>query len=165
MLAIKTLVAGSGAGLSDGSGRVPSGSAPGLIFDEIDAGIGGRVADVVGRRLRALGSASQVLCITHLPQIAAYGDTHYGIRKEVVGGRTRTLVTRLNDGERVEEVARMLGGEAVSEALRASAREMLLQRAVGEGTKAKGETKPKGESERAKAKVARTRDTRGSAKP
>ena len=59
----------------------PSGAAPGLIFDEVDAGIGGRVADVVGRKLHALGSAFQVLCITHLPQIAAYADTHYADRK------------------------------------------------------------------------------------
>lgn len=160
MLAIKTLVAGGGAGLGDGSGRTPSGSAPGLIFDEIDAGIGGRVADIVGRRLRALGSRSQVLCITHLPQIAAYGDTHYGIRKEVSGGRTRTVVTRLGDGERIEEVARMLGGEVVSDGLRASAREMLLRRGLtdGEGAQAKGEAKPKGESERAKAKGPKARN-------
>ena len=69
--------------------RRPSASAPGLIFDEVDAGIGGRVADVVGRKLRTLGSAFQVLCITHLPQIAAYADTHFQIEKRVEQGRTR----------------------------------------------------------------------------
>src|SRR5207249_3899667 len=77
MLAIKTLVAASRHGFSDATDRPPSASAPGLIFDEVDAGIGGRVADIVGRKLRALGSAFQVLCITHLPQIAACADTHF----------------------------------------------------------------------------------------
>ncbi|HMD35840.1 MAG TPA: DNA repair protein RecN, partial [Vicinamibacterales bacterium] len=72
MLAIKTLLATSRHGFSDETDRPPSASAPGLVFDEVDAGIGGRVADVVGRRLRTLGSAFQVLCITHLPQIASY---------------------------------------------------------------------------------------------
>ena len=86
MLAIKTLTATSRHGFSDAADRPPSASAPGLIFDEVDAGIGGRVADVVGRKLRALGSAFQVLCITHLPQIAAYADTHFEIEKRVDGG-------------------------------------------------------------------------------
>jgi DNA repair protein RecN (Recombination protein N) len=81
-----------------------------------------------------------VLCITHLPQIAAYADTHFLIEKHVEGGRTRTTVRRLSAGGRVDEVARMLGGEAVSEGLRRSAREMLTGRA-----------KPKGESERRKS--------------
>ena len=83
MLAIKTLTATTRHGFSDAADRPPSTSAPGLIFDEVDAGIGGRVADVVGRKLRALGSAFQVLCITHLPQIAAYADTHFQIEKRV----------------------------------------------------------------------------------
>ena len=100
----------------------------------MDAGIGGRVADVVGRKLRTLGSAFQVLCITHLPQIAAYADTHFAIDKRVDRGRTRTTVRRLDEGGRVDEVARMLGGEAISDGLRASAREMLV------GRKVKGES-------------------------
>src|SRR5262249_23012171 len=83
MLAIKTLTATSRLGWNDADGRPPSGEAPGLIFDEVDAGIGGRVAEVVGRKLYALGSAFQVLCITHLPQIAAYADAHYAIEKRV----------------------------------------------------------------------------------
>ena len=86
MLAIKTLTATTRHGFSDAADRPPSASAPGLIFDEVDAGIGGRVADVVGRKLRALGSAFQVLCITHLPQIAAYADTHFQIEKRVERG-------------------------------------------------------------------------------
>jgi DNA repair protein RecN (Recombination protein N) len=138
MLAIKTLTATSRHGFSDATDRPPSASAPGLIFDEVDAGIGGRVADVVGRKLRTLGSAFQVLCITHLPQIAAYADTHFAIEKRVDRGRTRTTVRRLDDPARVEEVARMLGGEAISDGLRASAREMLVGRKMG--AKAKGES-------------------------
>ncbi len=135
MLALKTLTATSRHGFSDAVDRPPSDSAPGLIFDEVDAGIGGRVADVVGRKLRTLGSAFQVLCITHLPQIAAYADTQFVIEKRVEGGRTRTTVRRLTDGGRVEELARMLGGEAVTDGLRQSAREMITGRA-----KAKGES-------------------------
>ena len=134
MLAIKTLTATSRRGFSDAADRPPSTSAPGLIFDEVDAGIGGRVADVVGRKLRTLGSAFQVLCITHLPQIAAYADTHFAIDKRVDRGRTRTTVRRLDEAGRVDEVARMLGGEAISDGLRASAREMLV------GRKVKGES-------------------------
>ena len=128
MLAIKTLTATTRHGFSDAADRPPSASAPGLIFDEVDAGIGGRVADIVGRKLRTLGSAFQVLCITHLPQIAAYADTHFEIGKSIDGGRTRTTVRRLDDGGRVEELARMLGGEAISDGLRLSAREMLTER-------------------------------------
>ena len=170
MLAIKTLVASSRHGFSDATDRRPSASAPGLIFDEVDAGIGGRVADVVGRKLHALGSAFQVLCITHLPQIAAYADTHFEIRKRVDGGRTRTSVSRLGDGARVDELARMLGGEAITDGIRRSAHEMLMDRSAsrtsGAGT---GESKSKGESERAKPKGVRsvkdtegTKDTKGS---
>jgi DNA repair protein RecN (Recombination protein N) len=156
MLAIKSLTATSRFGWTNAEDRPPSAVAPGLIFDEVDAGIGGRVADVVGRKLRALGSAFQVLCITHLPQIAACADTHFAIEKRVERGRTRTSVVRLDAEGRVEELARMLGGEKVSEGLRASAREMLASRAAPISTptprRAKGESKSKGESERAKAK-------------
>ena len=135
MLAVKTLTATGRQGFSEADNRRPSESAPGMIFDEVDAGIGGRAADVVGRKLRALGSAFQVLCITHLPQIAAYADTHYSIEKHVDGGRTQTRVTQLDDAGRVEELARMLGGEAVTDGLRASAREMLVgRRAVASRT-------------------------------
>ena len=134
MLAIKTL--------TFGARRLGTG-VPGLIFDEVDAGIGGRVADVVGRKLHALGSAFQVLCITHLPQIAAYADTHFQIDKCVDARRTATSVRRLDHEGRVNEIARMLGGAAITEGLRASAREMLAGRA---------DRKAKGESERAKAK-------------
>jgi DNA repair protein RecN (Recombination protein N) len=157
MLAIKTLTATSRHGFSDAADRPPSTSAPGLIFDEVDAGIGGRVADVVGRKLRALGSAFQVLCITHLPQIAAYSDTHFEIEKRVDAGRTRTTVRRLDDHGRVDELARMLGGEAITDGLRRSAREMLTGRA-----KAKGESEsPAGAKDTKATKDIKGRKLRG----
>ena len=127
MLAIRTLAA------ADTPGKT-------LIFDEIDAGIGGRVAAVVGQKLRALGETFQVLCITHLPQIAAAGHSHFQISKSVVGGRTRTQVVRLANSQRVDELARMIGGAQPTAAAKAAARDLL-----GES-----ETKPK-----AKAKVDR----------
>jgi DNA repair protein RecN (Recombination protein N) len=99
-----------------------------LIFDEVDAGIGGRVADAVGSKLRTLGGAFQVLCITHLPQIAAYGKSHYLIEKHVRSGRTTTRVLALEGRDREEELARMIGGIQVSDAARRNAREMLASR-------------------------------------
>ena len=140
MLAIKTLSFGERLAVLEAN-RVGGIEAPGLIFDEVDAGIGGRVADVVGRKLRALGSAFQVLCITHLPQIAACADAHFQIEKRVEGGRTRTSVVRLDEPTRIEELGRMLGGGGVTDAVRASAREMLERLAgppAGRGAKAKG---------------------------
>jgi DNA repair protein RecN (Recombination protein N) len=118
-----------------------------LIFDEVDVGIGGRVADAVGAKLRALGDAFQVLCITHLPQIAAYGAQHYRIRKEVRDGRTSTDVDLLDRAGREGELARMIGGANISAAARESAREMLRTR------QGEREHNAKGESERAKAKL------------
>ncbi len=150
MLAIKTITATSRLGFSTDAGRPPSAAAPGLIFDEVDAGIGGRVADVVGANLWSLGSAFQVLCITHLPQIAAFADTHFHISKSVEKGRTSTTVVRLDAPGRVEELARMLGGSAVTEGIRASAREMLASRRGG----AKGESSAKGESESRRSRKA-----------
>ncbi len=111
-----------------------------LIFDEVDAGIGGRAADDVGRKLRQLGRDAQVLCITHLPQIAAYGQFHFQVSKRVTGGRTVTDVRRLDDRARAEELARMMAGSAVSDGVLQSARELLAGRA-------KGEVEAKGESE------------------
>ena len=137
MLALKTL------GAKDGmQGKT-------LIFDEVDAGIGGRVASVVGDKLAALGQRFQVLCITHLPQIASYGRTHFLIEKRVRGSRTVTSVTRLTDDDRVAEVARMMGGSAAGVTALDSARELLgTSQAKGES-----EAKAKGESpRRAKAK-------------
>jgi DNA repair protein RecN (Recombination protein N) len=103
--------------------------APGLtlVFDEVDAGIGGRVAEVVGRKLKTIAARQQVLCVTHLPQIAAFADQHLAVRKHVERGRTLTLVDGLNDDGRIEEVARMLGGETITATGREHAREMLKQ--------------------------------------
>jgi DNA repair protein RecN (Recombination protein N) len=103
--------------------------APGLtlVFDEVDAGIGGRVAEVVGRKLKAVAARQQVLCVTHLPQIAALADQHLVVRKRVLGGRTVTFVETLTESGRVEEVARMLGGATVTPTARQHAREMLKQ--------------------------------------
>jgi DNA repair protein RecN (Recombination protein N) len=108
-----------------------------LIFDEVDAGIGGRVAEVVGARLRALGTRFQVLCITHLPQIAARGTTQFRIEKTVRRGRTMTSVERLDGGGRVHEIARMIGGAAVSSQVLETARELL---AAGDEERAKCES-------------------------
>ena len=137
MLALKTLAS------TDAPGKT-------LIFDEVDAGIGGAVADVVGGRLQRLADGFQVLCITHLPQIAAHGATHFHISKSVRQGRTLTSVTRLGATEREEEVARMIAGNVVTPAVRASAAEMLKARQAG----AKGEYKSKGESERPRGRRA-----------
>jgi DNA repair protein RecN (Recombination protein N) len=98
-----------------------------LVFDEVDAGIGGRVAEVVGRKLRAMAGRHQVLCVTHLPQIASLADRHYAVRKRVERGRTSTEVALLGSEERVEEIARMLGGENLTETARHHAREMVNQ--------------------------------------
>jgi DNA repair protein RecN (Recombination protein N) len=103
--------------------------APGLtlVFDEVDAGIGGRVAEVVGRKLKTIAARQQVLCVTHLPQIAAFADQHLAVRKRVERGRTLTLVDGLSEDGRIEEVARMLGGETITATGREHAREMLKQ--------------------------------------
>jgi DNA repair protein RecN (Recombination protein N) len=122
MLALKTL------GSTDAPGKT-------LIFDEVDTGVGGQVADVVGLRLQELSRRFQVLCITHLPQIAAHGTAHLCISKSVKQGRTITRVERLTADSRHEELARMIGGSDVSAVVRASAKEMLAARR----TKAKGE--------------------------
>ena len=98
---------------------------PTMIFDEVDAGIGGSMASVVADKLDAVGAGRQVLCVTHLPQIAARARHHVRVVKTVRGGRTRAGISVLAGPERVEEVARMLGGEAASEAARRHARELL----------------------------------------
>lgn len=98
-----------------------------LVFDEADAGIGGGVAEVVGKKLRAMAARHQVLCVTHLPQIASLADHHFVVLKRVERGRTLTEVKELGPAERVEEIARMLGGEVVTARAREHAREMLNQ--------------------------------------
>src|SRR5215510_797189 len=121
MLALKTLANTKPGSMLESDPVAPKT----LIFDEVDAGIGGRVADVVGSRLQELGKRFQVLCITHLPQIAARGGAQFLIEKSVRGSRTVTRVDRLDQEARVEEIARMIGGASISEQTRASARELI----------------------------------------
>lgn len=107
--------------------RVLAGTGPvGLyVFDEVDTGVGGAIADAIGRKIREVSGHHQVLCITHQPQIAAFGDAHLHVRKEVVDGRTRSLVDVLRDGVRTEELARMLGGATVTAATLQAAADLL----------------------------------------
>ncbi|MDH3976865.1 MAG: DNA repair protein RecN, partial [Deltaproteobacteria bacterium] len=102
---------------------------PSLIFDEVDAGIGGGTAEVVGKKLKSVSKNSQVICITHLPQIAALGDSHYKVAKRVEGGRTFTSIDILSPEERVDELSRMLGGVEITEMTKKHAREMLSKNA------------------------------------
>jgi DNA repair protein RecN (Recombination protein N) len=135
MLALKTLAAyADPARSTTDSVRTAAASRGGktLIFDEVDAGIGGRVADVVGARLRALGERFQVLCITHLPQIAAHGTSQFRIEKTVRGRRTMTSVEQLDSEGRVDEIGRMIGGATLTEHARASARELLATAAAAQ---------------------------------
>jgi DNA repair protein RecN (Recombination protein N) len=96
-----------------------------LVFDEVDAGIGGRAADAVGKKLKSLSRTKQVLCITHLPQIASFADQHFVIEKKEAGGKAKTSVRQLDDRERREEVARMLSGAKVTEASLKNAEQLL----------------------------------------
>ncbi|GAK51520.1 DNA repair protein RecN [Candidatus Moduliflexus flocculans] len=112
MLALKTLL-----GAAD---RVPV-----MVFDEIDTGIGGKVAEIVGRKLQEVSEAHQVVCITHLPQIASKGETHFHVEKRADSDRTVTSIRELTGDSRVEEIARMLGGETLTKTTLDHAREML----------------------------------------
>ena len=98
---------------------------PTMVFDEVDSGIGGAVADIVGQKLRELGARRQVLCVTHLPQVAAQGHAHYRVSKAASEGVTRSAVQRLDQKERTEELARMLGGVDVGKEARAAAKRLL----------------------------------------
>jgi DNA repair protein RecN (Recombination protein N) len=95
------------------------------VFDEIDAGIGGRVAEAVGLKLKALAKTQQVLCVTHQPQVASQADRHFLIEKTMAKSRTTISVRELDNDERIEEVARMLAGEKITNAARENAREMI----------------------------------------
>jgi DNA repair protein RecN (Recombination protein N) len=112
MLAMKTILARSS-------------SVETIVFDEVDSGIGGATAEVVGDKLRSLAGYHQILCITHLPQIASKGMTHFMVEKQVLEGRTRTVISELGFEERVKEIARLLGGKKVSQKAVAHARELL----------------------------------------
>jgi DNA repair protein RecN (Recombination protein N) len=117
MLAIKSLCG------KDDVGKI-------LVFDEVDAGIGGRVAEAVGKRLKNLSRCNQVLCVTHLPQIAVFAKNHFSVYKHVVDNRTETVAKPLTPSERIQEISRMMGGEIITETTRRHAAEM-LERSAG----------------------------------
>jgi DNA repair protein RecN (Recombination protein N) len=139
MLALKTTIeAGRGrisAGATRGRNGGNAGAAPAsgervclqrtLVFDEIDSGIGGRAAEAVGKKLKQLSRTKQVLCVTHLPQIASFADQHYSIEKKESGGRTKTLVRRLDAEERTREIARMISGAKLTDTSLKHAEQML----------------------------------------
>jgi DNA repair protein RecN (Recombination protein N) len=108
-----------------------------MVFDEVDSGIGGAVAEIVGRQLRELGSRGQVLCVTHLPQVASQAQTQFRVSKQNDANGTRTTIKRLDSDERVDEIARMLGGVDVTSEAVAHAREMLARSSVRTGARAK----------------------------
>lgn len=115
LLALKRVLADQG----------PAGT---YVFDEVDAGVGGAIAEVIGRSIADIARHRQVLCITHLPQIAALADAHYVVGKTETKGRTNTAVKRLSEAERVEEIARMIGGVKVGDAAKRAAAELLAGR-------------------------------------
>ena len=115
MLALKTILARAG-------------SVETVIFDEVDSGISGATAEVIGEKLSSLAAYHQILCITHLPQIASQGQNHFLVSKEVLNGRTQTNISGLDPEERVQEIARLLGGKEITERAVAHAREMLGDR-------------------------------------
>jgi DNA repair protein RecN (Recombination protein N) len=117
MLALKSTV--------EAGKKTKAGAQKTLVFDEIDSGIGGRAAEAVGKKLKSLSRANQVVCITHLPQIASFADHHYLIEKKEVSGRTRTSVRRLTPEQRTEEIARMLSGARLTETSRQHAEQLL----------------------------------------
>ena len=96
-----------------------------MIFDEVDAGIGGGIAEIVGNLLHGLAADRQIFCVTHLPQIASQGDNHFQVSKASDKKTTETQVFELYDDDRIEEIARMLGGVKISEQTLSHAREML----------------------------------------
>jgi DNA repair protein RecN (Recombination protein N) len=115
----------SGARDSSRKGRERWGTQRTLVFDEIDTGIGGRAAEAVGKKLKALSRANQVLCVTHLPQIATFGDRHFVIEKKESGGRSRTSIREVAGEDRTEEVARMLSGAKLTDTSRKHAAQMI----------------------------------------
>ena len=112
MLALKTVLAGH-------DRRVT------LVFDEIDANVGGRLGDILGQKLAALAKTHQVICVTHLPQVASYASHHWSIRKTKAKGRTTTQIAPLAEGDRLEELASMLRGDSASETTRKEVAGML----------------------------------------
>ncbi len=124
MLALKTTIEAGQTARSRANGSRGSAQRT-LVFDEIDSGIGGRAAEAVGRKLKQLSRTKQVLCVTHLPQIASFADQHYLIDKRETGGRTRTSVRQLDTHERTRELARMISGAKLTDTSLAHAEQML----------------------------------------
>jgi len=122
MLALKASVE---AGTNPAAKKKAAAAQRTLVFDEIDTGIGGRAAEAVGKKLKALSRDNQVLCVTHLPQIATFADHHYVIEKREAGGRAKTTVRQISGEERTEEVARMLSGAKLTETSRKHAEQMI----------------------------------------
>ena len=120
-----TQVSGDSKPPTSRKGREKWGTQRTLVFDEIDTGIGGRAAEAVGKKLKGLARVHQVLCVTHLPQIATFGDRHYVIEKKETGGRTRTGIRAVAGEERTEEVARMLSGAKLTDTSRKHAEQMI----------------------------------------
>jgi DNA repair protein RecN (Recombination protein N) len=126
MLALKASVeAGTNAAGNPTGRKKPAAAQRTLVFDEIDTGIGGRAAEAVGKKLKALSKGNQVLCVTHLPQIATFADHHYVIEKREAAGRAKTTVRQISGEERTEEVARMLSGAKLTETSRKHAEQMI----------------------------------------
>jgi DNA repair protein RecN (Recombination protein N) len=144
-LAIAVTAAQSSAGANgEAAARAASAGVGTLIFDEIDSGVGGTVADSVGRLMKRLGRHVQVMAVTHLPQVAACGDHHFVVAKRSIGGSTTSQVTPLAGEARVAEVARMLGGERSSGTSLAHAQELIAQAVAVDGSVASGTPKSRG---------------------
>ena len=125
MLALKASVEAGTNAAGDPTRKKKSAAQRTLVFDEIDTGIGGRAAEAVGKKLKTLAKGNQVLCVTHLPQIATFADHHYLIEKREAGGRAKTTVRQISGEERTEEVARMLSGAKLTETSRKHAEQMI----------------------------------------
>ncbi len=119
LLALKAVLSGSG----------PAGT---YVFDEVDAGVGGAVAEVIGRKLQQIARHHQVICVTHLPQIAAFGEAHFFVSKSTRDGRTRSSIQSLDDSERIRELANMMGGKQHGRSTRKAAEDMLAKAQMGE---------------------------------
>ena len=115
MLVLKTTIEGGMSGRTRHNGSKGGSGQRTLVFDEVDSGIGGRAAEAVGKKLKQLACTKQVLCVTHLPQIASFADHHYLIEKKESGGRAKTSVRPLDSQERTRELARMISGAKLTE--------------------------------------------------
>ncbi len=135
-LGVAAALAESEAGRDGKRGSRRGGPVRTFVFDEVDAGVSGATAEAVGRKLKTLAAREQILVVTHLPQVAAAGDRHLSVRKDVSGGRTRTVVTELDEKGRVEAIAALLAGASLTDAARRQARQLLA--AAAESSRSRG---------------------------